>query len=234
MTYHREVNGDALHDRAGDAFVEWSVAAGEMDRLWAAGWRHFGPIFYRYETMKDGDAVRHIQPLRIVLDQFRPSKSQRRVLRRNADLAWSLRPTTIGDELHRLFAVHKQRFKENIPTCLEELLGAEPAFEPCDNVTLLVRAGERLVAASFLDIGDEAVSSVYGMFCPSESRRSLGICTMMWEILYAREKGFRHYYPGYACHEPSLYDYKKQFSGLEWFDWQGTWRPLIKSQTNTQ
>jgi arginine-tRNA-protein transferase len=165
-----------------------------------------------------------------VLGQFRPSKSQRRVLRRNADLTWRIQPTIIDDELKRLFAVHKQRFKENVPASLEEVLGAEPADGPCENVTLQVRAGYRLVAASFLDLGRKAASSVYGMFAPSESRRSLGICTMLWEIAVARDRRYRYYYPGYACHEPSLYDYKKQFGGLEWFDWQGKWHPLVGAQ----
>ena len=221
------MNGDALNDRITDAFVEWSAPARIMDKLWAEGWRHFGPLFYRYRTMNSGEEVKQIQPLRVVLEQFRPTKSQRRVLRRNADLTWKIQPTIIDHELRRLFAAHKQRFKENVPSSLEDLLGEEPAEVPCENVTLLVRAGERLVAASFLDLGAKAASSVYGMFAPEESRRSLGICTMLWEMAVARERGHRYYYPGYACHESSLYDYKKQFAGSEWYDWR-QWRPLAR------
>jgi arginyl-tRNA--protein-N-Asp/Glu arginylyltransferase len=88
----------------------------------------------------------------------------------------------------------------------------------------MVGLGERMVAASFLDLGMAAVSSVYGIFDPSESHRSLGIFTMLKELEYAAELGCRMYYHGYACQEPSPYDYKKRFAGLEFYDWEGNWR----------
>jgi leucyl-tRNA---protein transferase len=105
-------------------------------------------------------------------------------------------------------------------------LGDQPATVPCENVTVAALDAGQPVAASFLDLGKEGVSSVYAIFDPAESRRSLGIFTLLKEIEFARERGYRFYYPGYACHEPSPYDYKKQFAGLEWFDWEGNWKPL--------
>ena len=74
-----------------------------------------------------------------------------------------------------------------------------------------------------LDVGQTATSAVYAMFDPAHSRRSLGIFTMLEAIRYSRERGRRHYYPGYACVEPSVYDYKKNFAGLEHYDWR-EWR----------
>ena len=46
---------------------------------------------------------------------------------------------------------------------------------------------------------------------------------MLLEIEFAQQLGCRYYYPGYAFREPSHYDYKKQFSGLEIYDWAGRW-----------
>jgi len=84
---------------------------------------------------------------------------------------------------------------------------------------------DRLVAASFFDVGQEAASSVYGLFEPAEGKRSLGIFTMLLEIQHCREAGLRWLYPGYATHESSAYDYKKQFRGTEALDWAtGEWR----------
>ena len=45
-------------------------------------------------------------------------------------------------------------------------------------------------------------------------------------IDYAKELGLKYYYPGYAYVEPSFYDYKKRFSGLEYLDWQAGWKPF--------
>jgi leucyl-tRNA---protein transferase len=199
-----------------------------MDALWASGWRHFGPLFFRRYLMEYGGQIKSVQPLRIALDRVRLSKSQRRVLRRNQDLRYAVAPTVVDDEQHGLFAAHVRRFRVNVPPSLESFLGAEPGAVPCPNVTLQVRRDEKLVAASYLDVGEKAVSSVYATFDPEQSSRSLGILTMLKEMEYATARDFVWYYPGYACHEPSPYDYKKQFAGTEWYDWH-SWRPLTRS-----
>jgi arginine-tRNA-protein transferase len=83
-----------------------------------------------------------------------------------------------------------------------------------------------LIAVSFLDIGEASTSAVYAMFGLRYSRRSLGIFTMLEAIRYSGELGCRYYFPGYAYEEPSFYDYKKNFTGLEYLDWRRGWLPL--------
>lgn len=73
-----------------------------------------------------------------------------------------------------MFAAHVKRFTFNVPPSLESFLGDQPATLPCGNVTVAVFDAGRLVAASFLDLGKDSMSSVYGIFDPVESRRSLG------------------------------------------------------------
>jgi arginyl-tRNA--protein-N-Asp/Glu arginylyltransferase len=226
LRYFFAVNVDINTALTGDFRVEWAASPRKMDEFWAAGWRHFGPFFFRRYFMEYGEELKSVQPLRFDLDEFRLSKSQRRVLRRNGDLRLRIGPTVINDALRAMFAAHVQRFTFNVPPSLESFLGVQPDTVPCENVTLALYRGEHLIAASFLDLGKEAASSIYGIFDPAESRRSLGILTMLKEIGYARQRGCRYYYPGYACHESSPYDYKKQFFGMEWYDWQGGWHPL--------
>jgi arginine-tRNA-protein transferase len=103
-------------------------------------------------------------------------------------------------------------------------LGAEPSIGPCLNLEVGLYDHDRLVAASYMDVGAAAVSSIYGFFDPSEEPRSLGIATMLAEIQWAQARGCQYYYPGYAYAQPSHYDYKKQFKGLETFDWNH-WLP---------
>ena len=76
-----------------------------------------------------------------------------------------------------------------------------PAEVPCRNETVRVYSRGRLVAAHFLDVGDRATSSVYSMFDPAESRRSLGIYTILTAAELSRRTGRRHFYPGYATRE---------------------------------
>jgi arginyl-tRNA--protein-N-Asp/Glu arginylyltransferase len=211
-----------------DAFICDSVPAEAMDGLWAAGWRHFGRYFFRYSTQpgEHGDA-QTITPLRIDLVRFTPSKSQRRVLRKNADLKWEITPVRLDNELRAMFQRHKERFSYNVPDTLETFLGHDPVSGPCECHMLRVFEKDRLIAASFFDVGKTAASSVYGIFEPEQSKRSLGIFTMLLEVQHCREAGLKWLYPGYATHESSAYDYKKQFHGTEMLDWStGEWRAL--------
>lgn len=193
-----------------------------MDALWARGWRHFGPMFFRYSETDLGSGVGHVIPLRIDLERFRLSESQRRTLRRNTDLQVTFRSPDLGDAERKLFHAHASRFRENVPTAPEAFLGSDPASGiPCEIRQLSATGdGDRLLAASYVAVGEKAWSSIYAMFDPVESRRRLGIATLLWEIESAREASCRWLYHGYAYREPSHYDYKKGFSGLEWYDWE--------------
>lgn len=175
----------------------------------------------------DEDGLKLITPLRLDLDKNLLSKSQRRVLRRNMDLRWEFLPAQLTEEARSMFQRHKLRFKDNVPEDLDTFLSSEPATLPCQCLECRVFEGDCLIALSYLDIGDSATSAVYGMFEPEHSWRSLGIFTMLLEIDFSRSRGCRYYYPGYATHEPSVYDYKKQLRGLEVLDWRtGKWDAL--------
>lgn len=205
-------------------FERLHVAPGEMDKLWASGWRHFGAEFFRYSLAEHRGRICSVIPLRIDLTKFAPSRSQKRVLAKNQDVQFLIRPTFIDATKHALFFRHRERFEENVPDSLYTFLSHEPATVPCVNHELCVYDGERLLAASFLDLGATATSAVYALFEPAEHKRSLGIYTMLRAIEYSRARGCRYYYPGYAYREPSVYDYKKNFAGLEYLDWDYGWR----------
>ena len=215
----------AMQPLEDEHFVSWEQSPEQMDELWANGWRHFGPIFYRYRQCLTSAGIRNVQPLRLDLERFEPSASQRRLLRKNGDLEIRVKTAELLEDRLRLFDLHKQRFAENVPNSLADFLGPAPRAGPCQTLELGAFLGDRLLAASYLDVGATGVSSIYAFFDPEESRRSLGTATMIWEILLARRTGRRWHYPGYAYVEPSGYDYKKQFGPMECFDWDA-WRPL--------
>ncbi|MCI0524078.1 MAG: arginine-tRNA-protein transferase [Acidobacteria bacterium] len=212
-------------------FMRAKVTPEQMDFLWASGWRHFGTYFFRYSSSGHWGGVRTVMPLRIELARFISSRSQKRVTARNSALRIVVRDTFIDADKENLFYRHRQRFKENIPDSIYEFLSEEPAVKPCSNREICVYDGDRMVAASFLDIGGSATSAVYAMFEPSESKRSLGIFTMLEAIRYSRELGCKYYYPGYAYREPSVYDYKKNFAGSEYYDWKEGWKPFTGRET---
>ncbi len=204
-------------------FFALSVAPEQMDRLWAEGWRHFGWFFFRYRAAWHGARRYNVIPLRIDLERFAPSRSQKRVLARNRDAEVVVRDSFVDAEKERLFARHARRFDENRPRSLYDFLSPMPSSVPCPNREVAVFLGGRLAAFTFLDVGREATSAVYAAFDPDEAPRSLGIFMMLESIRHSRETGRRYYYQGYAYREPFLYDYNKNFAGTERLEWGRGW-----------
>ncbi len=194
-----------------------------LDALWAEGWRHFGDYFYVYKHLPKDDYVYTVLPLRVRLKDFVKSKSQKRIWKRNSDLEVRIVPAYIDSEVEKMFHKHKKRFVDNIPESPHVFMSVEPATRPCEAKSLCFYEGDRLVGMSFLDIGHKSCSSVYQLFDPELTKRSLGIYMVLTSIKYCQEIGMDYYYPGYAYHESSHYDYKKRFNALEYFDWKSKW-----------
>jgi arginine-tRNA-protein transferase len=211
-----------------EEFYSSKVSPEQMDAFWAGGWRHFGTYFFRYNLGFYEAEIRRVFPLRISLKDFSFSKSQRRVFKKNQDLQAVIRPVEITAEKELLFELHRQRFKRDAPFSLYDFLSYDAARVPCEALEVCVYRGTELLAASFFDVGARAVSSIYAMFAPSETSRSLGIFTMLLEIQWARENNKDFFYQGYAYEGNSFYDYKKRFRALEKFDWNGAWEEMMK------
>jgi arginyl-tRNA--protein-N-Asp/Glu arginylyltransferase len=209
-----------------DEFQAEHVPPEGMDDLWAQGWRHFGTHFFRYSLMAPQGSLQTVVPLRVELSRFAHSKSQRRVLRRNKDVSVQMGPAELTDEVHEMFQRHKMRFSDNVPEDLRSFLSDQPSHLPCHCSQVRCLIEGTCVAVSFFDVGAQSVSSVYAVFEPAFSSRSLGIFTILQEMEWARAQGMKYAYPGYASLGPSHYDYKKQFAGLEGYDWSmECWMP---------
>ena len=209
-----------------DFFLADRVGGADMDQLWAHGWRHFGVYFFRYSMASHNGELYHVLPLRVALADFKLSRSQARVLRRNRDLQIVVRESFIDEEKKGLFERHSKRFRENVPDSVLDFMSHQPASVPCNNREICVYRDQTLLAFTFLDIGQTATSAVYAAFEPAEHKRSLGILMMLRAIDYSRTLDCAHYYPGYAYRESSMYDYKKRFSGLESLDWSAGWKRI--------
>ena len=210
-----------------EEFEATKVTPEQYELLLADAWRHFGTHFFRYNFgIYEGD-IRRVIPLRIRLANLTISKSQRRVFRRNAGLDVSINPYKITPATHELFERHKHRFKTGIPNSIYDFVARDAASSPTELFEITVRDNQRVVAVSFFDLAMRSVSAIYGCFDPDEATRSLGIFTMLKVMDYASDLGFEFYYHGYAYEGPSFYDYKKRFTAIEAFDWNGKWVPFV-------
>ena len=204
-----------------------SIDPPTIDSAWARGWRHFGQDFFRDSLSLMSGKICRVTPLRVLLDDWNASKSEKRTIRKNAMFQTKWHSAQMGEKERELFHIHKERFTDNIPNCLENFLGWALSDYPCELMQCSVYDGDSLIACSYLDIGENAVSSVYGIFHPNYSKQRLGIYTMLAEMIYAQSKGFTYYYSGYATIERSSYDYKKSFCPQQFYQWGEEWYPMV-------
>ena len=210
-----------------ETFSSSNMSLMEWEIMLAAGWRHNGMHFFRVSTDYDeNDYKLDVLPIRYQLNAFDMSKSQRKVWRKNQDLKYRLAPLSIRDEMHFLFDQHTQRFKHNVPYSIFEFVSPEPNA-PFPTFQFEVYKHDKLIACTFVDFTPNVMSSTYAMFDLEESKRSLGIFSMLLEMAHALTYKKAFHYPGYAFLQPSYMDYKKQFAGAEYFDWlTGNWFKL--------
>jgi len=195
----------------------------DMDQMLAEGWRHFGTYFFRYNMNIYKGQLCNVIPLRVCLENFSLTKSQRKILKKGSGFSHKIQPINITPEQNALFEVHKIRFDEGAPNSVHDFISKEPSKVPGKAYELLVFDNEKLVAASYFDLGREAISSIYGMFDPDYGKFSLGIYTMLIEIEYAIKNRYIYYYHGYCYDVSSFYDYKKKFAASEFYDWNEAW-----------
>lgn len=209
--------------------AEEEIRPDVFDCLLAEGWRHFGTYFTRYNLGIHADEIRQVLPLRIRLRDFSPSTSQTRVLKKNRDIDIVVGKPSISKKVVALFERHKKRFTDHVPESIYTFISNDARI-PTKLYQLTAKRDGETLAVSFFDCGVTSVSAIYACFDPKEEKRSLGIFTMLKVIEWGSARGMLYYYPGYAYVGPSFYDYKKRFSALESYDWQGNWKDFVNAE----
>jgi arginine-tRNA-protein transferase len=172
-------------------------------RLMDNGFRRSGRVLYRPVC----DGCRACIPIRIEVAGFSPSRSQRRSLRRNADVAVSWdRPRWTPEkvDLYSRYLAARHAGSPQAGASIEDFL--------YERVTVSVEAeyrlGGRLVALGICDLTPHALSTVYFYFDPAESRRGLGLFSTLVEIEQARRWKRPYYYYGYWVPGCAKMEYK--------------------------
>lgn len=184
------------------------------------GFRRSGRVVYRPAC----DGCSECVPIRVPVSEFAPSKSQRRVIRRNADIRVECGPPKSGDRKWSIF-VEYLRYQHD-GTMSEDREGFEQFLyaSPTDTLEMTYYAGRRIVGVGLVDVGPTVMSSVYFYFDPGMARRSLGVFGATCEIDECRRRGLRHWYMGYYVRDCSRMSYKAAFRPCELLGPDGRWR----------
>ena len=87
----------------------------------------------------------------------------------------------------------------------------------CDTAFVEFRAAGRLMAVAVTDVLPQGLSAVYTFYEPEATSRSLGTCTILWQIEEARRRALPWLYLGYWIEDCDKMRYKGRFRPLQAF-----------------
>jgi arginine-tRNA-protein transferase len=185
------------------------------DLLTHGGFRRSQSIAYRPAC----ESCRACVSVRVVADDFRPTRSMRRVLDRNADLAGEMRAAVPTSEQYSVFRAYLDSRHHDGGMADMTVLDYAMMVEDSHVTTKIVEYRQRgeagrpgdLVAVGLTDVLGDGLSMVYSFYEPDAADRSLGTLMILDHIARARRMGLAYVYLGYWVRGSRKMDYKGRF-----------------------
>jgi len=177
------------------------------------GFRRSGNFIYRPHC----DECNQCIPVRVAVNNFTPSKRQKRIWNKNQELDINVLAPEFRQEHYELYQYYiNTRHKDGDmhPTSEEQY----KTFVLKDwGRTLFIefRRHNRLMAVAVTDRLDNGLSSIYTFFDPDEPQLSLGVYGVLTQIEYAKSMDLPYLYLGYWIKECQKMSYKTEYKPIE-------------------
>ncbi len=222
------------------AHLSGPMADDVNDKLNLAGFRRSQTVAYRPAC----ETCRACQSLRVLTDEFRPSRNQKRLLARSSDLTATVFPAKATAEQYEMFKHYLET--RHADAGMDDMdhsdFIAMIENTSVDSVMVEYRTPAtdrlpkgRLVAAALCDQLYDGASMVYSFFDPDEADRSLGTYMILERILAMQAAHLPHLYLGYFIEACQKMAYKTRFMPHELYI-DGAWHlhdALPPTQTET-
>jgi leucyl-tRNA---protein transferase len=194
------------------------------DLLTHGGFRRSQSIAYRPAC----ETCRACISVRVIVDEFQPTRNMRRILDRNSDLIGEMRVAVPTSEQYSVFRAYLDARHRDGGMVDMTVLDYAMMVEDSHVETRIVEYRRRgpdsgisgrgdgsLLAVALTDVLSDGLSMVYSFFEPDNSNRSLGTFMILDHIARTRRMGFPHLYLGYWVKGSRKMDYKGRFMPQE-------------------
>jgi len=183
--------------------------------LTQGGFRRSQSIAYRPAC----EGCRSCISVRVIADEFRPTRSMRRIASRNADMVSEMKIAVPTSEQYAIFrgyldSRHRDGGMADM-TVLDYAMMVEDSHIETRIIEYRRRGDARnaddLLAVALTDVLGDGLSMVYSFFEPDEAGRSLGTLMVLDHIERAQRMGLAYVYLGYWVSGSRKMDYKGRF-----------------------
>lgn len=209
-------------------FVGEAKAADYHARM-VQGWRRFGRAWFRPRCQ----TCTACQTLRVVVERFRPDRSQRRAWKLNAGAVRLVigEPSATRAKLDLYDRYHAFQTDAKGWPAHPARDAAEYASGFLDNPfptqEWCYYLGDRLVGVGYVDDLPGGLSAIYFYYDPAERHRSLGTYNVLHILEQARGRGIPYVYLGYyVAGSPSMI-YKARFRPNQVLGDDGRWQDFM-------
>jgi leucyl-tRNA---protein transferase len=184
------------------------------------GFRRSQSIAYRPAC----ERCRACVSVRVIADEFQPTRNMRRVLERNSDLIGEMRVGVPTSEQYSVFRAYLDARHYDGGMADMTVLDYAMMVEDSHVQTRLVEYRRRgpdggitgrgegeLLAVALTDVLKDGLSMVYSFYEPEFGQRSLGTFMILDHIARARRMGLAYVYLGYWVRDSRKMDYKGRF-----------------------
>ncbi|PCI24725.1 MAG: arginyltransferase [SAR324 cluster bacterium] len=186
-------------------FRAGQLEGGVYEALISNGFRRNGDFFYKNSCRNCKQCI----SLRIPVNQFLPSRSQKRVWRKNQDLRITHAPVTFDEESYNLYQSYSQNRHQSTTT--REEYCQFLIHSAVETIMMRYYLADKLVGVGWLDLLPDSISSVYFAFDPELLTRSLGVFSIMKEIEFCREHQKSYLHLGFWVKENQAMKYKSNY-----------------------
>jgi leucyl-tRNA---protein transferase len=195
--------------------------------LVAAGFRRSGAFTYRPYC----DHCRACVPVRVLVDDFAPNRTQRRTIKRNAGLTTRVLELKFSHEHYALYRRYQQQRHPGGGMDHDSREQYSHFLLQSNVTTKLVEFRDHgyLRMVSIIDELADGLSSVYTFFDPERGSMSLGSYNILWQIMEAARRGMPYVYLGYWIGESRKMSYKICYQPMEGL-MRGVWTRIVPPQ----
>ena len=177
------------------------------------GFRRSGEHIYRPRC----EACQACKAIRVLVEDFQPSKSQKRCLRRGQQFSYKVRDFVNNSEHYQLYESYiEQRHADGDMYPAKEDLYERFLYSDWARTQFLEAYDQdKLIACAVFDQLFDGLSAVYCYFAEGYDRYSLGKLAILKQIEHARSLRLPYLYLGFQIEDCQKMNYKSQYQPAE-------------------